>query len=345
MLYVTTRISGDAFTAYRAMSENRGPEGGFYVPMRLPEFDRQAINSLAEKSFAQNVAQILNLFFGTKLDSWDIELAIGRYPVKRVALNGKTTVVNVWNDATLCFERLVSAIEKVIRKSESIHANPSDWLMIASRIAVLFGVFGVLLREEIIKASGKIDLSLPSGDMSALMAAWYARKMGLPIGTIICCCNENNGVWNLFHKGEIRTDAVAVQTQTPACDYAVPDDLERLIFAAFSNEEVLRFREIVRIGGIYCPDPELLDRMREGIHICVVGGKRLGTVIPNLYKTTGYIADPYTALSYSGLMDYRAATGMHTHALIIAEESPLFYLGFVSACMNMTPDELKLQLY
>ena len=92
MLYVTTRVTQDAFTAFRAMSENRGPEGGFYVPMRLPQFDQQAIAALAEKTFSQNVAEILNLFFGTKLNGWDIELAIGRYPVKIAALNGKTTV-------------------------------------------------------------------------------------------------------------------------------------------------------------------------------------------------------------------------------------------------------------
>ena len=56
MLYVTTRAAADAFTAFRALTENRGPEGGFFVPMRLPVFDEDQIAQLAEKTFSQNVA-------------------------------------------------------------------------------------------------------------------------------------------------------------------------------------------------------------------------------------------------------------------------------------------------
>ena len=78
MLYVTTRVGQDAFTANRALSENRCPEGGFFVPMRLPYFDEVQIAQLAEKSFSQNMADILNLFFGTRLDGRSLELAIGR---------------------------------------------------------------------------------------------------------------------------------------------------------------------------------------------------------------------------------------------------------------------------
>ena len=76
-----------------------------------------------------------------------------------------------------------------------------------------------------------IDIAVPSGNLSQLMAAWYARKMGLPVGTIVCCCNENNGLWKLLHKGELRTDLLAQHTHTPDCDETVPADLERLIYA------------------------------------------------------------------------------------------------------------------
>ena len=70
----------------------------------------------------------------------------------------------------------------------------------------------------------------------------------------------------------------------------------------------------------------------------------MASTIPNLYKTTGFLADPYTALSFCGLTDYRAATGDSKTALIISEESPLFSLEFVAQCMNMMPDELKERL-
>ena len=93
MLYVTTRDPRDAYTANRALSENRCPEGGFFVPMRLPHYGESEIAELAEKSFSQNVADILNLLFATQLDGWSVEFGIGRYPVKLVALNGYIAIL------------------------------------------------------------------------------------------------------------------------------------------------------------------------------------------------------------------------------------------------------------
>ena len=222
MLYVTTRVNQDAYTAGRALSENRGPEGGFFVPMRMPHFEAYQIAELSEKSFSQNAADVLNLLFGTKLDGWAVEFGIGRYPVKLVPLNGKVAVAELWHNPVWRFERLACGIEKAIRQSDQISKPPSDWLMIASRIAVLVGIFGQLMQNGTVGKNQPVDVAVSSGDLSALMAIWYARSWGLPIGNIVCCCNENTELWNLFHKGELRTDAVAVCTHTPQCDYTVP---------------------------------------------------------------------------------------------------------------------------
>lgn len=341
MLYVTTRDPKDAYTANRALSENRCPEGGFFVPMRFPHFDEKEIAALADQSFSQNVADILNLLFGTQLDGWGVEFGIGRYPVKLVPLKGKVMVAESWHNPVYRFERLANGIEKAVRQSDQISKQPSDWLMIASRIAVLFGIVGQLLQSGTMSATQKLDISLPAGSFSAPMAAWYAKNMGLPIGTIVCCCNENTALWNLFHKGQLHTGAVAVRTHTPACDYAVPDDLERLIFCTLGRQETERFCQICRLGDNYELESEQVKRLRDGLYISVISDKRMASTIPNLYKTTGFVPDPETALAYSGLTDYRAASGESRPALLLSEESPKFSLQFVSDCMNITPAELK----
>ena len=344
MLYVTTRVDQDAFTAFRALTENRGPEGGFFVPMQFPYFDEHEILKLAHRSFSQNIAEILNLFFGTQLDAWTIEFGIGRYPVKLDGLNTKITVAKAWHNPVYRFDRMVSGIEKVLRQSDQICKIPTDWMMLACRIAVLFAIHGELLRRGYLSITQKIDIAVPSKDLSPLMAVWYAKSMGLPIETIVCCCNENNSLWNLLHKGEFRTDSLACSTHTQDCDYTVPTDLERLIFATLGRDETARFCEICRVGGLYLLDSEQLDQLRNGIYVSVVSGKRMASSIPNLYKTTGHIADPYTALAYCGLTDYRAVTGANKQGLIISEESPLFSLQFIARCMNVSAEELKLKL-
>ena len=111
MLYVTTRVKQDAFTANRALSESRGPEGGFFLPMCLPKFDEKQIKELGEKSFSRNMADVINLFFNTELDSWALEFAIGRYPVKLVRLGSKTILAQTWHNPQWRFERLVMGVE------------------------------------------------------------------------------------------------------------------------------------------------------------------------------------------------------------------------------------------
>lgn len=336
MLYVTTRVCQDAYTAARALSEDRGPAGGFYVPMRSLHFDEQAIASLGERPFSQNVAQVLNLLFGTNLDGWAVEFGIGRYPVKLVPLTGKITVAEIWHNPLWKFERLASGIEKAIRQSDQIGKQTADWLKIASRIAVLFGIYGQFLKNSTLSAGQKIDVAVPEDDCAALMAVWYARDWGLPVGTIVCCSHESNKIWNLLRRGEMRIDAASKD--------AIPADLERLICATLGPEETLRFVRICNTGGTYILQPEQTALLRKGIHVSVVSDKRMASTIPNLYNTTGFIADPDAALCYSSLIEYRAAGGESNQALIMNDESPLYSLQIVSECMNMTPAELKLLL-
>lgn len=337
MLYVTTRITDDAFTANHALTDSRGPAGGFFVPMRMPHFDPRQIKLLQEKPFSQNVADILNLLFGTKLDGWAVEFGIGRYPVKLISLNGKVTIAESWHNPLWRFDRLVSGAEKAIRQSDQISKHPSDWLKIAVRIAVLFGSVGMMMHDGTLPAAQPVDISVPSDDLSALMAAWYARAWGLPVGTIICCCSENSILWNFLHKGELHT--VGLQD-----NHAILSGLERLIFGALGARGTARFCDACRTGGVYKMEPEQLKKLRSGIYVSVVSEKRMASTIPNLYKTTHFIAAPHTALAYSGLIDYRAAAGESRPALILSEESPAFSSQFVAECMGISVEELKNKL-
>lgn len=337
MLYVTTRINTDAFTPYRALTQDRGPEGGLYLPMRMPIFSDAQIASLKEKSFSENVADVMNRLFGTKLTGWAVEFAIGRYPVRLVELSSKVVVGESWHNPDWKFERLAKNLARFLA---DIGDDPvvTDWMRIAARIGILFGIYAELQRSG---SDGPMDVAVPSGDFSAPMAAWYARSWGLPIGNVVICCNENNSIWNLLHQGELRTDAVALLTSLPDCDHAVPKDLERLIYSTLGPGENLRYREACRTGRTYYLQEYPLSRLREGMCASVVSTPRTESKILNIYKDNGYIPDPYTALCYSGLLDYRSQTGEGRTALILSEESPAFSLDMICRCLGLSRRELK----
>lgn len=340
MLYVTTRINQDAFTAHRSLTENRGPEGGLFMPMRMPVIPRAEIAAVADKSFGRNVADVMNLLFNSKLDSWAVEFAIGRYPVRLVSLSSKMTVAESWHNPQWKFDRLARNLAKAVLDTEE-ELEITDWMLIASRIAVLFGVFGELMRDGLVSIDTPLDIAVPCGDFSAPMAAWYARAWGLPIGTIVVCCNENSAPWNLLHQGELRTDTVAMRTILPECDHAVPADLERLIYSALGAAEARRFCDICRKGGNYYLRDEQLKQLRQGMYVSVVSRQRTESMILSIYKNNGYISDPYTALAHSGLLDYRSRTGERRPALLLSEESPAFSLNMVSGCLGISQRELK----
>lgn len=340
MLYLTTRSRNDTYTAARAMSEDRSPDGGFFVPLRLPQLDKQQIRLLADKSFSQNVADVVNLFFGAKLDSWAIEFAIGRYPIKLQNIGSRETVAETWHNPVWKFERLAKGIEKAIRQSDDVRDIPSDWLMIAARIAVLFGIFGELMQQGRVNINEPVDVAVPCGDFSAPMAVWYAKQMGLPISTVLCCCNDNSGTWKLLHKGEIRTDAVPITTPAPLCDQVAPADIERLLFARLGYKTAVEFAGACEHGDTFYLEQEQLKKVREGLYVPVTGQKRLESAVKSLYRSCGYPADVYTALCYSGILDYRSVTGEGRQILILSEESPVYSAVFLSQCLEISPQKL-----
>lgn len=341
MLYVTTRTKSDTYTAAHVLNEDRASDGGYFVPMHLPVWSRDQLEQLADRSFCENVAEVINLLFGTKLDGWAISFAIGRYPVKMVNLGNRTLAAETWHNPAWHFERLARGIEKAIRQSDQICPVPTDWVVTASRIAVLFGIFGELIRDGSASFDQKVDLVVPSGDFSAAMACHYGRKMGLPIHNILCCCNDNAACWSLIHKGLLRTDAAVIPTDTPQCDYAVPSGLERLIFDTLGLEQTLAFLQTCDRGGNFYLEPHELQLLRQGLYATVVSSRQMESAVLSLYRSNGYLADPCTALCSAGIGAYRSKTGESRTAVILSMVSPVRHLDLLARCLGTTAAELK----
>ncbi len=314
MLYVTTRNNRDAFTVNRAMREKRSPDGGHYLPFRHPQFSETEMDALLELPFGDCVAQILNLQFSARLVGRDVDLCIGKYAVRLDALPHRILFAQCWHTPGYRFSDICSALSQRITGERTV---PGGWLEIGIRIAVLFGVFSDLRRSGIREA----DISCVSGDFVMPISAWYAKQWGLPVGNIICCCNENHSLWELLNHGQLRTDTVSIPTRIPEADVAVPDHLERLIYACGGMAEAQRYLDACRTGKNYSPPDALLGRIRRDLHVSVVSSQRIDTIIPGVCRTHGRMISPASALAYGGLLDYRAKTSETGYALVWSEES------------------------
>lgn len=340
MLYATTRSNHDVHTAHKVIHQDCAADGGLFLPLTMPKLDQEEILALKDQSCAQNLANILNLFFSTGLTSWDIEFAIGRNPVQTVSVGNRIVVAEAWHNSYWKFAYITRTLSDRLRK-EGAGELPANWVNIAVRIAVLFSTYGMLLASEQVSPKTPLDIAVTAGDFASPMAAWYARQMGLPIGNIICGCSSNGAAWELLHRGQLVTSATTVPTSTPEADFAIPRDLERLISATLGQDEVLRYVQCCQNGTTFVADELTFEKLREGMFASVISDNRVRSVINNVHRTSGYILSPYAALAHGSLADYRSKTGESRTALLFSERSPVRDDAFVAASMGISVPELE----
>lgn len=332
MLYVTTRNNQDAFPVHLALTDARAEEEGLYLPLRLPRFSQEDLEALKAQSFNQRLAVVLNRFFSTKLTAWDVDFAIGRFPVRLQSLGHRSLMGECWHNPDWSYHRLEENLASLL---EGNVERPGNWTQIAIRTAVLFAVFGEWA------GSGRVDIAMVCGDFSGPVGALYAREMGLPIGNVICCCNENTRLWDLLCHGQMRTDIEELASVVPEADIVVPANLERLIFACGGAAETWNYLAAVETGCVYTVGEEMRKRLKNGLFASVIGSSRIRSAIPNVWASQHRLLSPETALVYLGLQDYRVRTGVTRPALVISDQSPLCCMEAVAQAMDMTTEEAR----
>lgn len=340
MLYATTRSKVDTYTAQRALKEERAPDGGWYVPNSLMVYGPQELAELLDQPAGEITARILSGFFKTKLGRLDVEFAVGRQFFGLNGISHRIVIGEFWRNREGGFEALCRRLGDRLCADTGM-TEPGAWLRIACRIALIFCMYAQLRRKDALQEGEIIDAAVLTGDFEGPFALHLARKMGLPIGQIICCCNENGGFWELLNRGQMKLDARVRTTGTPKCDTAVPEGLELLIRDRLEWSYLEEYLATLEMGGSWYLEPEAHSRFREGFAAAVVSDKRIQMAIPNLYKTNGYILCPYSALVYTGLMDYRSHPGPRRAALMLTEYDPRECADTVTKALAISDAELK----
>ena len=332
MLYLSTRNSHDAFTAYRTLCSDCAPDNGAYIPLTMPTFNADEILSLQNKPFGNIIADILNQFFSAKLTSWDVEFAIGRNPSKLSVMSQKTVIAELWHSPEGCFNSFVKALYARLNDNNVIPQEPTEWVKTAVRISVIFALYGQLLSEGILNADETYDISVCLNDFTTLSAASYAKDMGLPIGSIICTCADSDFMWDIIHRGVF--PAVDTNTETRL-------GIERLLASALGEAAVNTMVEKHGGNRSFTLSEEEQPQFKREMFCAVIGKPRAASTINSIYRSNCYIIDPIAALSYSGLQDYRSKSGENRITLLLSESSPLRHVAEISNATGLATETLQ----
>ena len=329
MLYVSSRDRNDTYTAHVALINDYAKDGGCLLPFQIPVFSAEELGQLKEKSFNQIVSEILNIFFSARLTSWDVDFGIGKQTCRFASMNHKLLVGELWHNPDADFKRATERIAARLVSGDQ-NAKASVWLKRAVRIAVLFAAYGQAVAEGFIQENIFFDLVVPAEDMIWPVAVTVAKKMGLPVGTLVCSCSSESNIWDLIHKGSLSTAGLSAP---------IREGVEAMLSLLSTPTEVLNFLTCSEKGRSYTPTEQ--NPFVGGYYCTVAGKNRLAQSINSLFRSNQYIVDPECAVSISGLQDYRAGTGAGSLAVLFSEQSPLNYSRVIADATGITEQTIS----
>jgi threonine synthase len=189
-----------------------------------------------------------------------------------------------------------------------------------------------LLKEGVIAEGEKINVTVPTGNFGNILAAFYAKNMGLPIAKLICASNENKVLFDFFETGTYDKNREFMLTSSPSMDILISSNLERLIYRIAGNDadKNAKLMEALSTTGVYEITPEMRAQLSD-----FVGGYATETdtaaMIHDLYTSCGYIIDTHTAVAASVYKAYREKSGDGTKTVIASTASPF---KFTRSVMN-----------
>ena len=180
-----------------------------------------------------------------------------------------------------------------------------------------------------------------TGNFGNILAAWYARTMGLPLGRLICASNSNNVLFDFFTTGVYNRRRPFYVTMSPSMDILVSSNLERLLYhAAGENSSLVRsWMEDLAQKGVYALPPEVAGRLT-AFAAGYASEAETEEAIRSLFAASGYLVDPHTAVGVFVLEKYRKESGDKLPAVVAATASPYKFPKAVLSALDVQYAEM-----
>lgn len=198
-----------------------------------------------------------------------------------------------------------------------------------------------LLHKGEISEGEKINVVVPTGNFGNILAAYYAKSMGLPIDKLICASNENKVLFDFFQTGTYNRNRDFILTSSPSMDILISSNLERLIYQITDKDadKTLAMMKSLSSKGEYGITGEMKEKMAG-----FAGGYALeeetAQIIKKIFEKTGYVIDTHTAVAASVYEKYRKAAGDETKTIIASTASPYKFARSVMNAIDSSCDQM-----
>ena len=239
--------------------------------------------------------------------------------------DAQTGVKALFNDRELAQEMAAAGLQ--FSSANSINIG-----RLVPQVVYYVYAYAKLFQEERIAEGEKINVVVPTGNFGNILAAFYARQMGVPIGKLICASNENKVLYDFFATGTYDRNREFVLTTSPSMDILISSNLERLIYriAGEDAQKNAALMDSLARTGVY----EITEQMREQLgdfYGNYADEAETAGRIRQMFENTGYVLDTHTAVASAVYQKYREASKDETVTVIASTASPF---KFTRSVMN-----------
>jgi threonine synthase len=220
-------------------------------------------------------------------------------------------------------------------------ANSINIGRLVPQIVYYVYAYAKLLQNEEITAGEEINVVVPTGNFGNILAAYFAKQMGIPIAKLICASNDNKVLYDFFETGVYDKNREFILTISPSMDILISSNLERLVYMiagcdAKKNSELMK---ALKEKGVY----ELSDDMKANLSDFAAGyatEEEVMAKIADVYKKTGYVMDTHTAVAASVCEKYQKESGDAHKTVIASTASPYKFSRSVMTAIDPRYEEL-----
>ena len=215
-------------------------------------------------------------------------------------------------------------------------ANSINWGRLAPQIVYYVSAYCDLLKAGKIKMGDAVNVAVPTGNFGNILAAYYAREMGLPIRKLICASNRNRVLTDFLTTGVYDRNRAFYTTTSPSMDILISSNLERLLYHLSGNDDAIIRDLMTQLNeqGCYTVPADLLARVRDLFWAGCCDDEETAATIREKFNDYRYLVDTHTAVAVKVYADYRRETGDTTPTVIASTANPYKFSASVLEALN-----------
>ncbi|MCH5323885.1 MAG: threonine synthase [Eubacterium sp.] len=219
--------------------------------------------------------------------------------------------------------------EEILAKLEDANtvfssANSINWGRLAPQIVYYVSSYVQLVKDKEIEYGEKVNVCVPTGNFGNILAAYYAKQMGVPIGKLICASNANNILTDFINTGIYDRNRPFYTTVSPSMDILISSNLERLLYHLTDEDDKLinEWFGSLKASGRYEVNDAVKQKIKDNFYAGCCDDAATKETIKKVFEEYGYLCDTHTAVAYKVYEEYKKATGDDTKTIVVSTANP-----------------------